>query len=155
MLPAAHRKGPMERILLATDGSASAAHALEVAVTLAADTGAALDLVTVRPPHIAGRAGSGGPINDVDSQSGAERVLEEAAARVASLGREGTRHALHGDPAEEIALLAGKVGADLIVVGSRGHGGVVGTLMGSVSQSLLKSSPVPVTVVRDAGKAST
>lgn len=145
----------MERILLATDGSSSADHALEVAVTLAADTGAALDIATVRPRRIAGRAGSGGPINELDVRGGAERVLELAAARVTSLGRAGTPHALHGDPAEEIALLAGKVGADLIVVGSRGLGAVAGTVMGSVSRSLLANSPVPVTVVRGAGEPST
>ena len=140
----------MERILLATDGSESAERALEVAVSLAKDTNAALDIVTVRPRQIAGRAGSGGPINDLDAHGGAERVLEQAAARAKALGKDGTQHALHGDPAEEIAQLAGTVNADLIVVGSRGHGAIVGTLMGSVSQSLAACSPVPVTVVRAA-----
>ena len=46
----------MERILLATDGSPSAEHALEVAVALANDTDAALDIVAVRPRRIVGRA---------------------------------------------------------------------------------------------------
>lgn len=139
----------MERILLATDGSSSAARALEVAVSLAEDTNAVLDIVTVRPRPIAGRAGSGGPINDLDAHGGAERVLDQAAAHVAALGRTGIIHALHGDPAEEIGSLAGTLGADLIVVGSRGHGPIVGKLMGSVSQALATHSPIPVTIVRE------
>ena len=133
----------MERILLATDGSPSAEHALEVAVALANDTDAALDIVAVRPRRIVGRAGSGGPINDLEAHGGVERVLEDAAARTAGLGRVATQHALHGDPVEEISLLAGKLGADLIVVGSRGHGVVVGTLFGSVSRGLATSSAIP------------
>ena len=138
----------MERILLATDGSPSAEHALEVAVALANDTDAALDIVAVRPRRIVGRAGSGGPINDLEAHGGVEHVLEDAAARTAGLGRVATQHALHGDPVEEISLLAGKLGADLIVVGSRGHGVVVGTLLGSVSRALATTSAIPVTVVR-------
>ncbi len=140
----------MERILLATDGSASAEHALEIAVALANDTHSALDIVSVRPRHIAGRAGSGGPINDLEAHGGVERVLEAAVARSAKLGQAATPHALHGDPVEEIELLAATLGADLIVVGSRGHGAILGTLLGSVSRSLATTSTIPVTVVREA-----
>jgi hypothetical protein len=47
-------------------------------------------------------------------------------------------------------LIAAATGADLLVVGSRGHGRVVGTLIGSVSQLLVTQAPCVVIVVPDA-----
>jgi nucleotide-binding universal stress UspA family protein len=54
---------------------------------------------------------------------------------------------MEGRPAEELA--AGSTNADLVVVGSRGHGRFVGTLLGSVSQSLLRQAHGPIVVVKD------
>jgi nucleotide-binding universal stress UspA family protein len=50
-------------------------------------------------------------------------------------------------PAHEIADLAREADADLIVVGSRGHGLIAGLLLGSVTQRLLHVAPCPVLVV--------
>jgi nucleotide-binding universal stress UspA family protein len=58
-----------------------------------------------------------------------------------------TRTARVGIPAREIALEAGEVGADLIVVGSRGLGGMRRLILGSVAQDLVRVSPSPVLVV--------
>ncbi|MCD9625377.1 universal stress protein [Rhabdothermincola salaria] len=46
------------------------------------------------------------------------------------------------------ALLEAADGADLLVVGSRGHGGFTGMLLGSVSQHVVSHAPCPVVVVR-------
>jgi len=54
---------------------------------------------------------------------------------------------LEGRPAEE--LVARSADADMIVVGSRGHGRFVGALLGSVSQSLLAQAHCPIVVVKD------
>ena len=54
---------------------------------------------------------------------------------------------LEGHPAEELA--ARSANADLVVVGSRGHGRLVGALLGSVSQSLLGQAHGPIVVVKD------
>ena len=53
-----------------------------------------------------------------------------------------------GDPAQEIIAAAGDRQADLIVVGSRGHGRLAGLLLGSVAQKVVSLAPCPVVVVR-------
>lgn len=53
--------------------------------------------------------------------------------------------ALHGHPAQ--ILIDESLGAELVVVGSHGHGGFAGMLLGSVSQAVLHHGPSPVAVV--------
>lgn len=55
----------------------------------------------------------------------------------------------YGHPAEAMAQYA--AGADLAVIGGRGHGRVTGMLLGSVARNILRRMPIPVTVVRDTG----
>jgi nucleotide-binding universal stress UspA family protein len=59
-----------------------------------------------------------------------------------------TVHAVRGQPAVELLRLADKVGADLIVVGATGKGGVERALLGSVSTHLIRKSPVAVLTVK-------
>ena len=56
-------------------------------------------------------------------------------------------------PAEEIVTLAGEIGADLIVLGSRGREGIRTALTGSVSDRVVRHAPCPVLVVRSPGDA--
>jgi nucleotide-binding universal stress UspA family protein len=58
----------------------------------------------------------------------------------------------HGDPAEK--LLAAAVDATLLVVGSRGHGGFAGMMLGSVGRHCTIHSPCPVVVVRGRSPAA-
>jgi nucleotide-binding universal stress UspA family protein len=53
-----------------------------------------------------------------------------------------------GDPAQEIMTVAQDRQADLIVVGSRGHGRLAGLLLGSVTQKVVSLAHCPVVVVR-------
>ena len=55
---------------------------------------------------------------------------------------------LMGDTAAEIVRFAAEKGADLIVMGSHGHSGLLRVLMGSVAEQVVRSSPVPVLTLK-------
>jgi nucleotide-binding universal stress UspA family protein len=79
----------------------------------------------------------------------AEELLEEESKRIRDAGgRVSGTHLRFGRAAEQTVDLAEEIGADLIVVGSRGSGGLSRALMGSVSDSVVRHSHCPVLVVR-------
>jgi nucleotide-binding universal stress UspA family protein len=136
----------MKLIVVATDGSAEAKEAVELAIELAKETSAAIAAVSVHHVRLGGK-GVSPPITETEEPHGAEHVANAAAEVARSAGLEATAYALAGDPATEIARCAADLGADLIVCGSRGFGAVHGTLVGSVSRALMTKSRVPVTIV--------
>ena len=79
-----------------------------------------------------------------------KRSLEDAAALAAERGVETKTEILRGDPVDEIVAYADSIDADLIVVGSRGHGALTSALLGSVSRGVLHEARRPVLVVRGA-----
>jgi nucleotide-binding universal stress UspA family protein len=145
----------MNTILIATDGSDPANQALEFAIDLAKETGASLEVLSVRPPRPAGRGGAGPAILEVEEIHGPEHIAEAAAQRAREAGLTATPHAAHGDVVDCIATSATALGADLLVVGSRGMGSLSGTVLGSVSHALVRRSPVPLTIVRHAAVHAT
>jgi nucleotide-binding universal stress UspA family protein len=77
-------------------------------------------------------------------------MLEAEVERVRSAG--GTvaqAHLKMGDAAREIVHLAGDLEAGLVVMGSRGRGGISRALMGTVSDSVVRHAHCPVLVVRE------
>jgi nucleotide-binding universal stress UspA family protein len=140
----------MKTILIATDGSESAGQALDVAIDLARQTGAALEVLSVRPQRVAGRGGAGPAILEVEELEGPEHIADAAAAHAREAGVVATPHAGHGDVVTCISEAANSLGAELLVVGSRGHGALSGAVLGSVSHALVGRSPVPLTIVRQA-----
>ena len=71
-------------------------------------------------------------------------------------GHDADRRPLHvdlmfGDPAEEIIAAAGRMHADMIVMGSRGLGRLRSAILGSVASAVLRSAPCPVLVIREPG----
>jgi nucleotide-binding universal stress UspA family protein len=144
--------GTMKRILVATDGSPSAAEATQFGVDLAAEHDAELvfahvvpefDLIPATPFQIGG-------VFPHDPGKHDEELLEQAADLAAQAGVVATTALLRGDTVEAIAEYAESHDVDLVVVGSRGRGAIAGTLLGSVSLGLLGRAGRPVAIVRGA-----
>ncbi len=146
------KEDTMKTIVIATDGSPSAREALEFGLELAREQGAAATVVHVAPaldvlPGTGFAPGGATPhqLTDDDRASLVEaRVLAEDG------GVEIRTELLTGHPADEIVAYADNVDADLIVVGSRGHGAIASALLGSVSRAVLHEAKRPILVVRGA-----
>jgi len=140
----------VKKILIASDGSDSAHEALEFGLDLAAEQDARAIIVHVAPA--------------VDVMPGANfayvapehdrEPLREAAKIAAEQGVDVETELLKGKPADEIVTYADTIDADLIVVGSRGHGAIASALIGSVSRGVLHESRRPVLIVRGAHVAA-
>src|ERR1044071_8018128 len=136
-------------IVWATDGSEHADRALPYAKQLAKAHDAALFIVHSNEMFV-GRAGGYPVLADE------EELEAKIRGQVAELREEGfnalfhVSRSTHG-PAHMIAEFARDIGADVIVVGTRGHGPIAGLLLGSVTQRLLHIAPCPVLAVATAG----
>jgi nucleotide-binding universal stress UspA family protein len=139
------------KILLATDGSEHARRAARAAVELARKTGSELHVVHVGPAIPSVFA-----YTELDPARIEEEARKKLAEEVRSIEESGGAvaegHVLLGTPAESIVSLAEEIGAGLIVVGSRGLGGLRRALMGSVSESVVRHAHCPVMVVRGDGE---
>jgi nucleotide-binding universal stress UspA family protein len=139
------------RILVTLDGSDLAAQALRPASTLAGALHAELLLLRVVERSISGPS----PLDDLDTPAWAQKPLSEAEeyldAVAATVGPgEGLVKALAvvGDPPAAIADTANTRGAHLIVMATRGRGGIARQLLGSVATATLQQASVPVLLVR-------
>jgi nucleotide-binding universal stress UspA family protein len=83
----------------------------------------------------------------------AARRLEKAAHRVEGAGVACQTHLVHGPPAGAISEAAAAVGADLIVIGTRGLTGFKHVLLGSVAERTIRTAPCPVLTVKAASGA--
>lgn len=135
------------KILLATDGSEDAALATKAAIDLSNQSGAELHVVHV------GR--SSFRLSPKEYHTAAREKMGELAKAVEEAGGDITETHLRiddsqtpGNEAEHITGVAEELGADLIVVGSRGLGGLRRALMGSVSESIVRHAHCPVLVMR-------
>jgi nucleotide-binding universal stress UspA family protein len=142
----------MKKILIATDGSPSAREAVAFGLELAAQQSAEAVVVHVVPAvDIVPTSGFGMMSALPHPLSADDRVaLEEASTLAAEQGISARTELLTGNPVDEIVAYADSIDADLIVVGSRGHGAVASALLGSVSQGVLHEARRPVLVFRRA-----
>ena len=142
-----------EKILLATDGSGEAELAAKTAVELAAEGDTELHVVTVGPEYpMYMLPDSTGRFQEMFEQDKlhTKGVLDAQVRKIeAAGGRVEKAHQRLGVPDKEILDLADDLDADMIVVGSRGLGGLRRALMGSVSGSVVRHAHCPVLVVRE------
>ncbi len=138
----------MNRIVIATDGSANAWAAVEEGLELASGVGAEVTFVTVR--HGIPLLGDPWYQRHLTEQLGhARETLDRAEAEAGRRGVSCDTEILEGDPANCIIDAARCRDADLVVVGSRGHGMLASALIGSVSRVVMSHSEVPVMIVCD------
>jgi nucleotide-binding universal stress UspA family protein len=140
-----------QRVVVGVDGSEGSRLALVAAAEQAREHDATLTVLTTwAQPVTAGAPGYAAYdwINEADLSAGAKQ--QQADVLTAVLGTDPAlkveQMVVEGHPAQQ--LVAAAEGADLVVVGSRGHGGFVGMLLGSVSQHVAAHASCPVLVVR-------
>jgi nucleotide-binding universal stress UspA family protein len=133
------------RIIVGVDGSESSKQALRWAISLSGSLGATLDAIgTWSEPTMTGWEGV---IPDWNPQADMEKVLADAVDAVVAAGRPSWINLIvcEGDPAT--VLIGRAQHATMLVVGSRGHGGFTGLLLGSVSTKCAEHASCPVLVV--------
>jgi nucleotide-binding universal stress UspA family protein len=168
----------MKKLLVPLDFSPAVGRVLEVARELAQAFAAEVHLIHVRgaatelpifPAATAGYPGFGVPeiartgtgpmaMADVPSSEAARREhsskLLQRQEELTHAGLKVTTHEPTGSVVEEILRTADSIDADLIVMGSHGHGSVYNLLVGSVTEGVLKISKRPVLLVPTATKPS-
>ncbi|WP_019588462.1 universal stress protein [Deinococcus apachensis] len=136
------------RIVVGTDFSPAADHALEVARTRF--PGASLHLVHVTDTRVTATPDLGGGLTPGSVDPTLLQTMEDAdGGRLARLAREGEETELMvGDPVTGILDAAQRWEADLIVVGTHSQGALEHFLLGSTAEKLVGRSAVPVLTVR-------
>lgn len=124
-----HSGAPYRRVLLATDGSATADRAARKGYALAKRLGASLTLAFVGHPKTG------------------ELVLADTAATIGE-GEPVSQLILDGEPAEQIIAAAEKEGYDLVIVGNKGIAGAKAALLGSVPREIAEYAPCDVLIAR-------
>jgi nucleotide-binding universal stress UspA family protein len=139
---------PMKMIVVAVDGSEHSERALRMGIDIAGKFGADVRIVSVveptyLPPEPYGLA------EQVDraTREEAARLVGVAVKSVTDAGVKASGEVLDGSPADAVARVADEVGADLVVVGSRGKGALGRLFLGSVSDRLVHFLRRPVLVV--------
>ena len=144
------------KALLAIDGSTESTLALETAGTLSWPAGTRLEVLTVLPtdaewiggPWAAGVAYV--PTDDVRDRLRVERqaLLDRAASHLRPSGLDVRTRLAEGRAATVIVEVAVEIGADLVIVGARGHGAIEEALLGSVSAEIVDQTHCAVLVAR-------
>lgn len=154
------RSSTLTPVLFADDGSDGARRAEAVLAGWPFPVGSRCDVLTVvRPerstpdrPRLPADAPAEFVAETLDiidaSYAQARTIAEEAAARLRVGGIETRADVAGGDPAEAIIDIASERGTGLIVLGTRGHGGIAGLLLGSVARNVLLHAHCSVLIVR-------
>lgn len=141
-------------ILIATDGSELASKALDHGLRLARAVGARATVLTVREPFrlmslSPAQVGESARTWGEQARRQTEATLADATARAREAGVECETLAIeHDSPHTAIIDTAHIGGSDLIVMASRGRGGLSAMVLGSQTMKVLTRSDIPVLVLR-------
>jgi nucleotide-binding universal stress UspA family protein len=138
-------------LLVPIDFSEHADAALDLAIELARESGGTLHLfhayelpVGTVPPY--GVAIPESVLSHVREES--ELRLEKAASRVREAGVHCQTHLMHATPSDGILEAVEEIGADLIVMGTRGLTGLKHAILGSVAERTVRLAPCAVLTVK-------
>ena len=136
-----------DKILVAYDGSAAAHKAFDLALDLATKYGAELKVLAVaRPPDFGSEVETEAVLEN--SRKHYQHVLKPIRERLTASGLKCYAEVVIGHPAEHIIIAAEQWGANLIVLGHRGHGLMGRWLVGSVAKQVMHHAPCAVLVAR-------
>jgi nucleotide-binding universal stress UspA family protein len=145
-VPKSRQRTVTRRIVVGVDGSEGSAKALDWAIVEAINFPARLELVTAWAfPMALGYAWTNSP---AEVRREVQRMADSSVSYVAEVAPDViVRSALHEAEAGP-TLVDFSTGADLLVVGSRGHGGIRELLLGSVGTYCSRHARCPVVIVR-------
>ncbi len=141
----------LKTILAAVDFSTNSGAVVDTAAALAKGLDAKLFILHVAAPDPDFVGYAAGPSEVRDTIAGALRAehrdLEALAARASAGGIDTEPLMIQGPTIEAIVHKAGDLDADIIVVGSHGHGALLRALLGSVSMGVLRTAGRPVLII--------
>jgi nucleotide-binding universal stress UspA family protein len=143
-----------DRIVVGTDGSATAAEAVKEAVELAKVAKARLEIVSAYEPvpqsrlREEGEGISGDVAYSVNPREDVQLVLDKAAGEAKKAKVDVVTHPREGDPADAILDVAEENSADLVIVGNKGMTGARRFLLGSVPNKISHHAPCDVWIVK-------
>ncbi len=133
------------RIVVGVDGSAASVSALKEGAKLAAELGGVVDAVAVW--EMPTKHASYEALGIGSFEEGARKILVDALFQAFGDDVPASVSARLIEGTAASGLVSAAEGARMLIVGRRGHGGLMGLLLGSVSASVVNQSPVPVLVV--------
>jgi nucleotide-binding universal stress UspA family protein len=139
-------------ILVPLDFSPDSDRALDVAADLASLFGAELHLLHAHHVPALALSPYGAAIPQGvwdDLREGARRELEERRTKLAARELDAQAHLATGPASDVICESARDLGADLVVMGTRGRSGFAHVLLGSVAERTLRAAPCPVLTVKE------
>ena len=137
-----------ENILVGTDGSGAADRAVAHALELAERYGATVHGIFVVDTGIYGESAlSSADIQTHEIEATGAEFLDEIERRAAEIGVTFERRCCHGRPHEEIIGYANTIDADLVVLGHHGRTHADGTVLGSVSDRVIRFADRPTLII--------